>query len=361
MIDAITLALIKKMGGQSTGQSTGRADWNQNDETAPDYIKNRTHYIELDAIQLLRGMTRAYTASGLHYYDFFSSSAPAGTNMNDFNSDMITEGATMQLSMDPASNSSSNNYSPLFSGKLSRYSATDTDGSIYNYYIFGNMSYLDKLASRINAKVDFGTHEDTGEEAVVVIVQRTLNGELVTNYPRVYVCFDSNKIGSLTIQFKIDALIEKLVQLDEKFIPDTIARVKDIDVVSKDAYTFEWWVDENKAIAQPPLLADIQGDKQYTIEWDGTIYKCTPFSMSDEFTAYCIGNQIVVGGVDSGEPFVIIYMVIDGGSQFAVYSMYDTATSTHNVHVTTTDTYVTETQVRNIIDDVISNALNDEV
>lgn len=39
--------------GGSTGGSGVQADWNQNDETAPDYVKNRTHYIEQTFVEML--------------------------------------------------------------------------------------------------------------------------------------------------------------------------------------------------------------------------------------------------------------------------------------------------------------------
>lgn len=42
-IDILTLALAKKMSG-SSGGSAIQSDWNQNDETASDYIKNRPFY-----------------------------------------------------------------------------------------------------------------------------------------------------------------------------------------------------------------------------------------------------------------------------------------------------------------------------
>lgn len=44
-IDILTLALAKKMSG-SSGGSVIQSDWNQNNPTAPDYVKNRTHYTE---------------------------------------------------------------------------------------------------------------------------------------------------------------------------------------------------------------------------------------------------------------------------------------------------------------------------
>ena len=46
-IDFVTLALAKKYADSKTGQGSGvsvQSDWNQNDESRLDYVKNRTHY-----------------------------------------------------------------------------------------------------------------------------------------------------------------------------------------------------------------------------------------------------------------------------------------------------------------------------
>lgn len=52
--------------GDSGGVSV-QADWNQNDETAPDYVKNRTHYIEKTFIELLPEMD----IGGSDYIDLY--------------------------------------------------------------------------------------------------------------------------------------------------------------------------------------------------------------------------------------------------------------------------------------------------
>ena len=50
-IDILTLALAKKMSG-SSGGSAIQSNWNQNDEAAPDYVKNRTHYDVIQTIEV---------------------------------------------------------------------------------------------------------------------------------------------------------------------------------------------------------------------------------------------------------------------------------------------------------------------
>ena len=51
MSKAETIALIKAFGGSGGSNSGGtQPDWNQNDETAPDYVKNRTHYVEISEV-----------------------------------------------------------------------------------------------------------------------------------------------------------------------------------------------------------------------------------------------------------------------------------------------------------------------
>lgn len=59
-IDILTLALAKKMSG-SSGGSAIQSDWNQNDETASDYVKNRTHWEEVTTKTV--GVTREFSAT----------------------------------------------------------------------------------------------------------------------------------------------------------------------------------------------------------------------------------------------------------------------------------------------------------
>lgn len=44
-------------------------DWNQNDPTKPDYVKNRTHYTEKHEVEYLPYSARTFTEGGCDYYD----------------------------------------------------------------------------------------------------------------------------------------------------------------------------------------------------------------------------------------------------------------------------------------------------
>ena len=48
------IGLVKKLGGgQGAGGGGAQPDWNQNDETAPDYVKNRTHYVSEKKVDII--------------------------------------------------------------------------------------------------------------------------------------------------------------------------------------------------------------------------------------------------------------------------------------------------------------------
>lgn len=44
-------------------------DWNQNDPTKPDYVKNRTHYTERQEVEYLPYSARTFTEGGCDYYE----------------------------------------------------------------------------------------------------------------------------------------------------------------------------------------------------------------------------------------------------------------------------------------------------
>lgn len=226
VLDGIT---AEQVAAWDKAEANVQADWAVNDASSDAYIKNRTHYIDFIATELLSGAQRNYPVNDFSLYTY-----PYQSSLYPYDVDTIKKGAMMQLSMDPEQKE---NYSPLFQGELSYYSAVDTDGTICEYYAFGNMSYISKFSDKL--KADFGTHEDTGELAVVVFEKRTLNGVLVSQYPKAHVCFDPNRTGTTTVQFKIDSLNGTVHQLDDKFISDNIARTADLEALEGRVETAE--------------------------------------------------------------------------------------------------------------------------
>ena len=63
--------------------------------------------------------------------------------------------------------------------------------------------------------------------------------------------------------------------------------------------------------SEPSLFGIVSGDN-YIVLWDGVEYACTAYtSTSGPFETVSLGNTIAHNGVDSGEPFFIVYINIE--------------------------------------------------
>lgn len=59
---------LKDYGGGGSGGGA-QPDWNQNDPTKPDYVKNRTHYTERQEVEYLPYSARTFTEGACEYYE----------------------------------------------------------------------------------------------------------------------------------------------------------------------------------------------------------------------------------------------------------------------------------------------------
>lgn len=158
------------------------ADWNQNDESAPDYIKNRPFYdnteVLLDTITVNNGDTLDI--------DFVNDIGDAGDTVT-----VIWDGSSFERDIDRCD---------VISGRW---------GILY--YTLGNQSYLNDAENAF---------DDTGEGFLI----KTIDGGDGT----VTVNCDSNP-------HTLSIVKGSIVHIDEKFIPGTIARVSDVDAKIDDA------------------------------------------------------------------------------------------------------------------------------
>lgn len=75
----------------------------------------------------------------------------------------------------------------------------------------------------------------------------------------------------------------------------------------------------------PALL--VEGET-YIVNWNGVDYTCTAFGVSmDGVNAVFIGNAIILGGDNTGEPFVIGTMLVEGNKVAMGMSVDDTVES----------------------------------
>lgn len=119
--------------GGSAGLSV-QADLNQNDETAPDYVKNRTHYIEQSAIELLP----AFDVSGSDYIDLYGEELFS----------KLTPGAKCIVTID---------------GTTYETTAVHHTYNAYEWYIVGNSDLLGE-AGDLDSHLPFGLYIDKYDE-----------------------------------------------------------------------------------------------------------------------------------------------------------------------------------------------------
>lgn len=171
-----------------------KADWNQNDETASDYVKNRPFYdnteVFVDAITVNNGDKPELDAS-------------IDTLVEDDVVTVIWDGVSFEK----------------------------TTGSCVHYVKHGVIweTFYTTLGNQSILNDDLNTFEDTGEDYLI-----TVSSDGATT---VYCDENSHTLSIVK---------GTLVQIDEKFIPGTIARVSDVDEK----------IDE--AIANIPSVTDVE-------------------------------------------------------------------------------------------------------
>lgn len=165
--------------GGSGGGSSIQSDWNQNDETAPDYVKNRPFYTG-DTVEnvLVEESTVTFSEDKGFYVSVFPSTFEA------------TVGETYKVSWD---------------GTAYERACVDFDGDT----VIGNLSFV-------------GAGSDTGEPFAMLVH----NGVEIT-----IVTTDT----SASHTFSISVFVQEFVKIDEKYIPDTLAHKSDVEVVQTTA------------------------------------------------------------------------------------------------------------------------------
>lgn len=175
--DVTTLALAKSYADQhSGGGGQVQPDWNQNDETAKDYVKNRPFYTETREAILVEESTVPFADAGGVY---------AGQLKSTFEA---TVGETYKVSWDGAA-----------------YECTCV--LVEDMRIIGNLSII-------------GDYSDTGEPFLMT----KMNDKEI-------------QIGtadtSASHTFSISRLVTEVVKIDEKYLPDTVATKSEVEPTQK--------------------------------------------------------------------------------------------------------------------------------
>lgn len=168
---------------ESVGKTQAQADWNQNNNTASDYVKNRTHYVEVSMSTV-------------------------------FNDDI----AVTAMQQD-------NLY--LYQGQTELTEDFEIEvGQTYNVTKDGVEYEIVATEYQYTSAIIYGNPEDLEVGSFAIVAQRQFGGptELVI------MGISSSEVSSVSLM--IDAPTETVHQLDDKYISDNIARTDDIPEVA---------------------------------------------------------------------------------------------------------------------------------
>jgi len=168
--NAITLALAKSYTDQHSGGGGGiQSDWNQNDETAADYVKNRPFYVGLTETEWLPETSVLIDTDEVRISSTFENEITVGTT-----------------------------YSVTFDGTTTEYIGTKFEYKGKNLVYFGD-DFMQVLQGAIK-----GT------------VYSVLNGALIISTT------NETLIGA-THTISIREVSEQIIKVPEKYLPESLA------------------------------------------------------------------------------------------------------------------------------------------
>ena len=298
-IDFVTLALAKKYADSKTGQGSGvsvQPDWNQNDESRLDYVKNRTHY-EKEIKTALR------------------------ENAVTVNCDKSG-----------------------FSGTYGDYYYKD----LYAYWL-GGWDYL--VGKTIKIVFD-------GKSYDVLISSRDTMADL-NNYPfevylvRDYTRFGAREPGVHTFEFYL--IEQELKQLDPKYIKDMYYESEPVEIEIQPESIVENL--DGYVIWDNLIHTMLQEGRTYIVTWNGEKYRCVARNVNNNIY---IGNQALAEAADgwgfpevieSSEPFFIATI------EFDMWSVVIAESGTHTFSINVLESVIHQIHPKYIADMYYDNGI----
>ena len=109
-----------------------------------------------------------------------------------------------------------------------------------------------------------------------------------------------------TVTLGVYELVEEIKTIEPKFLPEGIGYTE-MSVLFPEAQIETIDPDTEGAPMLVPNFIPVAGNT-YQVKWNGTVYTCTANIVEqDGMSGVVIGNMAALGGVNSGEPFVMAY------------------------------------------------------
>lgn len=238
---------------QIVDKLTKQADWNQNDETAADYIKNRPFYTgDTVLTEIVPETTATLQVDGEIY----------GAEIANSSSFTFEVGTTYIV------NWNGTEY-------------TSVGGT------FRGASYVGNISAITGG-------ESTGEPFLIVI---TPNGAIILY------AFDATAAGE-TRTFSISTNLTDVHKIDAKYFPDGYPYTSLVTRTLVDNVSIK--VSSGGGSVQNPFSLTLEAGETYTVIWDENTYKCVAYTLDG---APVVGNATIVNSEWVGgnnEPFLIV-------------------------------------------------------
>ena len=255
---------FEKIGSTQIDGSTTQPDWNQNDATQPDYVKNRPFY------------TGDPVETALIEESTVSFAAEVGMYIGQLESTFLaTVGET---------------YKVYWDGTAYECACVNIEGTI----VIGNLSII-------------GEGADSGEPFLMAV----LNGRGISIY---------TADTSASHTFSISRMVTQIVKIDPKYLfqPDWNQNDETAPDYVKNRPFYTGYTEEKTLIKESTVMFEANGDsyrgslrstftpivgETYKVSWDGTVYESVCLNVQGKTV---IGNLSIIGvGSNTGEPFLI--------------------------------------------------------
>ena len=221
---------IKKLDPKFLPEGYGASDWEQNDETAADYIKNRTHYIKENTAQTVIenvSMTASYMEDNLHPYNGQSK----GVHFEPASSQSIPElenlqpGRTYSVVLDEK-----HVCTGILKDITEEMAETMPIVEVNCAYYLGNGAILNFGNSEgYETSIPGITNFDTGENFGILVITATMGTDTRTNFAGTYLGLDyetllENGTNDKTLSVAIKEVDNSYSKLDMNYLPNSLVR-----------------------------------------------------------------------------------------------------------------------------------------
>ena len=246
-------------------------DWNQNNSTAADYVKNRPFYTG-DTVETV--FVEESTVSFAPEED--------GVYLGELQSTFVpTVGETYKVSWDGTTYES-------------------TCVNFNRFQVIGNLSIA-------------GAGSDTGEPFLANVSHGEIIGIATAD-------------TSASHTFSISGFVTEVVKIDPKYIRDMYYTADPVETVFVEESTATFAENNGLYVARFPSIFEATVGEAYKVSWDGTVYECTCVLIQG---LPAIGNSAIMGhGSDTGEPFL---MGVNNGERIQIITADTSASHTFSI------------------------------